>query len=112
MNEHAPPPYKMREDLGSGVAITAYGDDAPQVVAEIDPYKKEPLRISMANAAFIVRACNSHNALMEACQAALDLYSDQYPQRVSDWDDDHDDMGNGKVKPMLRAALAAAKEPS
>ena len=52
-----------------------------------------------ANAAFIVRACNSHEALLAACEAARnELSGTPRPEAI---------LG---LLPQLQAAIAAAKE--
>jgi hypothetical protein len=58
-----------------------------------------------ANAAFIVQACNSHDALVEACKAALELVkrdvTDEGRTLTGEW--------MAEVYAKLRAALSAAE---
>ena len=56
-----------------------------------------------ANAAFIVRACNSHEALVEACKALVTLAQNVKELEV-DW------PGLDDVDEQARAALAKAQE--
>lgn len=53
-----------------------------------------------SNAAFIVRACNSHGELVDACKLAedaLDIASNEHPTFI-------------KIRNQLRAAIAKAEE--
>lgn len=52
--------------------------------------------IAQANAAFIVRACNSHDKLLEACKTAL-------------WEL-QGNLEHGTAKPIIEAAIAEAEK--
>lgn len=55
----------------------------------------------LANAEFIVRACNSHEQLLEACKAALKAI-------IEDWAEWNED-GAACVITKIRAAIAAGE---
>lgn len=72
-----------------------------RLIANTFPYETEPTIYpndqDEANAQLIVRAVNSHAALVEACEAALDCFNGQLTAASIE---------------KLRAALALAKEQS
>jgi hypothetical protein len=80
---HTPPPWKA-------VKNTCFWEIQPETRADTDPYqigdvcascpKNDVNELQKANADFIVRAVNNHDALVEAledAEKALDLYGDK-----------------------------------
>ena len=65
--EHTATPWKVAEPSRDGMFIVNQDDD---VVAESYPDNNQDFE---ANAAFICRAVNSHEELLEACRDALDI---------------------------------------
>jgi hypothetical protein len=96
MSKHTPTPYK----IGYG---GQEGDDYAVIVApgRVRPIcNLEPLDYTPANARFIVRACNSHEALLEASKGVdewFDLIKQNYPEMLREFS-------------ILRAAIAAAEK--
>jgi hypothetical protein len=75
MSKHTPGPWQARQN---GKIITIDGDvngsyyyGIAQINARGDCDKGIPSKLDRANAEFIVRACNSHDDLLEACKTAL-----------------------------------------
>ena len=72
-SKHTPGPWKV---IG-GTCIFAGADDETRLLAhteEADEFEVVGFWETRANAAFIVRACNVHDELLEALQAILDDY--------------------------------------
>jgi hypothetical protein len=71
MAEHTPTPWRIRNDFGGGwiQGSPADGETYGDRVANL----AKPKTIGAANAAFIVKAVNNHDALVEALE---DLLSD------------------------------------
>lgn len=63
--EHTPTPWNVRGTNGLRII---YGENGS--IAEVKNLKRLVME-NDANAEFIVRACNSHEALLEACKIAL-----------------------------------------
>ena len=63
--EHTPTPWRTG-DLWNTVFGPPNGNPCPEIVATVHGPRK-------ANAEFIVRACNCHEDLLEACKIALPL---------------------------------------
>ncbi len=53
-------------------------DGSTRIIAVLDTFDEE----GKANAEFIVRACNSHDALLEACREAALWLRDEYPSAL------------------------------
>ncbi len=84
----------------TGAPYTQYSSD----IGDIGAVTSDPKYIKEANAAFIVRACNSHAALVEALetvQSNLLWYREEYPEAQSGVDDE--------TYKMIKNALAQAK---
>jgi hypothetical protein len=62
---HTPTPFHANPDNPLEV-----WSESNTLVAECDPYESSDAEAKV-NAAFIVRACNSHAALVAACESAL-----------------------------------------
>lgn len=93
---HSPLPWFINESNRAEIGCTMpYDDDTEdgdiQTVAELDPSLDE----SEADAAFIVRAVNNHEALLDACKAVLDMLHDRGENFLGEQD-------------ILRKAIAAA----
>ena len=116
-SQHTPTPYDIDDDerpanaaeLGIVTAIVG-GRDASDsgVVAYItDIFTNEPGDTARPNAAFIVRACNSHRDLLGALKGIaamvrtyrLDCEDREETAEAADWH---------KVETLARAAIAAA----
>lgn len=67
-SKHVPTPWSITEHRqvidGNGSTVSVAGIAFP--CGYVDPAGRES-----ANAEFIVRACNSHNSLVEACREAV-----------------------------------------
>jgi hypothetical protein len=102
MSKYTPGPWSV-----DGIAIV--GGDRKDVCLMGEPalYAGDSPRVCLnadANAAFIVRACNAHDDLLAACEAARSWLGDFHSDAKS-WPDDLAAL-SGK----LRAAIAKAKE--
>lgn len=72
-------PYKasvrwVTGPTGVVVAMLSFGGTSPSTPTLRD-----------GNAAFIVRACNSHEALVAACNTLLDAYNEQVTPSPMEW---------------------------
>lgn len=81
--EHTPTPWRAQRREKVGVAIIAERRDIPPggtptngLVAYATRRFSEPKEIWEANAAFIVRACNSHEAMRDALKEAVKIMDD------------------------------------
>lgn len=93
---HTPTPYIVRED--NSIASDDWG-----TIAHVCPGANKAIQAQMdATAAFIVRACNSHAALVEALEDCLSLIDGQYP-------DGTNTSCVQRTKDEARAALAQAR---
>lgn len=94
MSEHTPTPWYKDPDLPQAVT----DDHNPRVIATCQ---------QSIDAAFIVRACNAHDALVEACKKVLRDHRAQLPSEAADL------YCGGCECPqcqMIRAAIAKAEE--
>lgn len=66
--EHTKLPWKVSKASLDGKELFVRGDDVTIVACR----HRLPYPLSNANMEFIVRACNSHDALLEACKAAVE----------------------------------------
>ena len=97
--KHTPVPYKWDEPSNwHGLSARIYHENEgryePIATVQLSGW---PRRVGLANAAFLVRAANSHEQLLEACRIALDNLTNIYG------------CPNGATASMLRAAIAAAE---
>ena len=71
MPEHTAPPYR----IGGGGNLIAKddGDEFTIAFVRASPWGDNSHDALLANAEFIVTACNAHDALVEAAEAVLDL---------------------------------------
>lgn len=97
-----PLPWDWFHDAGCGLPCIYGPDDA--AVAMLDPWTSEEDKdgIAEADAAFIVRACNSHYELLEACSAWIDWLKPDTP-----WREDAADYET-RMLDAMRAAIAKA----
>lgn len=72
-NNHTPTPYYVNRFKGDSYRITPHELGGPKEDRIADGIKSE------ANAAFIVRACNSHDALVEALSDLLEVIPKESP---------------------------------
>lgn len=77
---HTPTPWKVRQD-DQQLLITG---DYETIIARLDIWKNEGKKQMEANAAFVVRAVNSHEALIESIQGLLAIIKDDLPQLGND----------------------------
>lgn len=106
MNKHTEIPWRVAR--GSVVADDDTGwDDAENCEFYGGHLVCESVRWP-ANAEFIVRACNSHEDLLEACKAFVDYYEQA---GIGDCQEGHDDESgdgfNGDERFNVRVARAA-----
>jgi hypothetical protein len=104
--KHTPIPWRIgyynAQKCTIGIVVdTDAGEDVVAEVCHHDGYL--PGEFGEANAAFIVRACNSHDALLAACRRLLDVI-DEYGLH------DHagEDIGDVETS-AARAAIAEAE---
>ena len=75
---HTPVPWKIGFGYADYLAIEAYyeEDDAWWSIAtiELDDHGAEPTDEQLANAYFIVTACNTHDTLLAAVEAMVQAY--------------------------------------
>ena len=75
--EHSPTPFKLG---GIGDVTDANGIWIASVMGDHDGHKGFPTdEEGEANAEFIIRACNAHDDLLEACQSTLRSINDLKP---------------------------------
>ncbi len=108
--EHTPTPWRAQRRDKDGVAIIAERRDIPPggtptngLVAYATRRFSEPKEIWEANAAFIVRACNSHEAMRDALKMAR-----KYVKRSIEVHNEGAEMHLEEID----AALALAGEPT
>lgn len=77
---HTPTPWKVRQD-DQQLLITG---DYETIIARLDIWKNEGKKQMEANAAFVIRAVNSHEALIESIQGLLAIIKDDLPQLGND----------------------------
>lgn len=91
MSEHTPTPWDFEG-----------GEDCCRIVSYIDPKREQiAVRLNEADAELIVRAVNSHGALLEAVKQAAD-----YINNISNIDPDDEDE---EIKAVLNKAIAHAE---
>jgi hypothetical protein len=70
---HTPVPFGIEKRKDGNIEIVAGGDGA--VLATVYGDDGEPLCWPvLANAEFIVRACNAHDELLAACESAVEAF--------------------------------------
>ena len=88
-------------------------DGKQEAFLERIDYGEISMETAKANAEFIVRAVNSHEALVAACEAALALFTNNHALSRFDWGKSSlraEDIRELNELPMhLKAALALAK---
>lgn len=89
MSKHTPTPYRVG-DAGRTVFGPPNGNPIPETVAHTN----------RANAAFIVSACNNHDALVAALSMLLEAFATNAPRS---------DSANDAIK-QARSALSAARQ--
>jgi hypothetical protein len=93
-SKHTPTPWKISKHIEPGTAWTIEADGGGGFICNgWGPGSS----IDDDNAAFIVRAVNSHEELLGACQMLVAMYSDVAPH------------GQSPVVEQARAAIAKAK---
>lgn len=103
--EHTPTPWKAVEtndDYGTWEIIA---DDTGQCLIATVENDNADMDAQLADAEFIVRACNSHDALAEALQAVMETFEREY-QKLTDGRDGT--TQNFTSMWMARSALRAA----
>ena len=115
MSEHVPTPWRVcdshpqraciyiKPEEGWGEIATLYGSfDDRDVKDENGVWQNDTTR--MATAAFIVKAVNSHDALVKALEQIAEGTTDEnYPFRA---------IGRDQMKQIARAALDTIKVPT
>jgi len=89
--------WKTHRNIGRKGEIGIIADKAPCIIAIMGNQKQWPIEAE-ANAAFIVRACNSHEELLGACEKVLDIIN-SYSHIPAQF----------KACEILQAAIAKAK---
>jgi hypothetical protein len=92
MSEHTKTPWNR-------LTLHVYGKDGKSV-AQTNTAQRD-ISANEANAAFIVRAANSHEALVAVLEAVQDAWNDE---------EESLDVTIERIMPQVRAALAGAKE--
>ena len=105
MAEHTPTPWEVdRPGCPCGYIFGGNGEAYVAKVLslddDVDPVASEPARL--ANAEFIVRACNSHDELLAACEAALSA------TLADSWDHHRAEPFRNVVR-VLKSAVSTAK---
>jgi hypothetical protein len=104
MAEHTPTPYKISDDNDFGdVYISGEGEHRIAICVRNPFCDDDPVT---ANAEFIILACNSFEALVEACNDSvllLELYTERGLSKAGVT------QYHATIK-QLQAAIAAAKE--
>lgn len=75
MAEHTPTPWHTGSTINTEL-VMGFRDNVEVVISESDPEIDMPLDEASANAAFIVKACNSHDALVKALNGMVEMYAD------------------------------------
>ena len=125
MSERTPGPWWYRGpspglptnpcDDGGDYAIYAKFDDPrfeykPRIIAEVISKVDWGIEApALANAEFIVRACNSHDDLLAACEVAKRGY-ESAPRNTLGQDHDTGHYYRDEMISVLEAAIAKAKE--
>jgi hypothetical protein len=99
MGDATPRPWGVRGEPGKTLCIT--DGDSRYVVDRFGPPGSRPPGEHAANAALIVRAVNSHDAMVELAREVAKEYED-----AADWKDAY-----GRLNRMATAALALAQTP-
>lgn len=112
---HTPTPWRVGQTRdGEETFIAIYNDPEQVKIARVETWIGEQERAEAeANAALIVRAVNSHAALVAACEAAIPVILDAHAALVANYMEDHGKSCEGgcpdlTVVAQLRAALALA----
>jgi citrate lyase beta subunit len=119
MGEHTPTPWKViTEDISLIESVTLAADGCSYIVAHcLDGATSQVNEDTReANAAFIVKAVNSHDALVKALEnakAALETCSDLFSDIRGDWTDPRNECEEGQdvihtARTEIVAALATA----
>lgn len=81
---HTPTPWKTDPDLGNQCVLGPDGVQTADCSIFVNPkFGNRTDAINEANAAFIVRAVNSHDALVKACDKAAAVLSGDAMQKQS-----------------------------
>lgn len=108
---HSPLPWRVSDSVDEGGMIEISDDGEVTSLAEVAPYNEavtaghadaEAIAIGRANAAFIVRAVNAHDALKTSLAELLDWFVGG---------DDYADVTLAERCAKARAALALAARP-
>lgn len=99
MNAHTSTPWHLGSDK-----LTVFAD-CGQIIREpaTGKFLQAPVDVEMANAAFIVRACNSHDELVEALKQVMGWISNWSPNFETDED------WQTVAKPQILSAIAKAE---
>jgi hypothetical protein len=103
VTEHTPTPWHAGSTAHTEL-VMAFRDNVECVISESDPEIDMPLAEAHANAAFIVKACNSHDALVKALQAVLTAWDALPPGVYTD-----DEMTAWINSPEMKGAIAEAR---
>ena len=99
--EHTPTPWTANEQFVQGAdhttIVNTFGNYPPhERLGQIAAFAE-----AKANAEFLCRACNSHDALLEACEAFIEA-----------WDKSHQLEKTDLAVRLAKAAIEAAKPPN
>ena len=104
--DRTPGPWVVKDD---GIVAAVTPADCGDIICEAPEGFEDSMRRWRANAEFIVRVVNAHDALLEACEACetdLDAAIKRLPQKYSDRDDYQACVA---LLAQVRAAIADAE---
>jgi hypothetical protein len=104
--EHTPVPWTFRVGPSGDLIIEQESEELlPPMIAKVSRWLADAPEEAKANAAFIVRACNSHEALVDALEAML---STALKCNDREWADAIDRSGTTRPCDLARLALSKA----
>jgi hypothetical protein len=109
--KHTPTPWTLKLGLTSGHWICKKSGSLYERLAIVDPMPtEEDSELSgRANAAFIIRACNSHQALVDALEEILCTHDGNQPDALMMPDLAYARRTIGNIHRVARAALKLAR---